>query len=45
MTSPFKKTTKKEQLEHYKKLINSTGLCCSLKTHHPIIYEKLMELF
>ncbi len=26
-------------------MINSTRLCCSLKTYHPIMYEKLMELF
>lgn len=45
MESPHKMKTKKEQLEYFKKLINSTGLCCSLKTHHTFIYEKLMELF
>ncbi len=37
--------TKKEQLEYYKKLINNTGLCSSLKNQYPLIYEKLMELF
>ena len=37
--------TKKERLEYYKNLINNTGLCPSLKTQHPNVYEKLMELF
>ena len=37
--------TKKEQLEYYKKLINNTGLCSSLKNQYPLVYEKLMELF
>jgi hypothetical protein len=45
MESPHKMKTKKEQLEYFKKMINNTGLCCSLKTHYPFVYEKLMELF
>ena len=37
--------TKKEQLGYYKNLINNTGLCSSLKTQHPDVYEQLMKLF
>lgn len=37
--------TKKAQLEYYKRLINDTGLCSSLKSKFPVIFEKLMELF
>jgi len=37
--------TKKPQLEYFKRLINDTGLCPSLKSNFPEIFEKLMELF
>ena len=45
MESPHKMKTKKEQLEYFKKLINNTGLCASLKLQCPSVYEKLMVLF
>ena len=37
--------TKKELIDCYKNLINSTGLCSSLKSNYPSIYFELMDLF
>jgi len=37
--------TKKELIDYYKNLINSTGLCPSLKSNYPSIFFELMDLF
>ena len=38
-------STKKERLNKYKNYLNSIGLCASIKTNHPYIYNDMVELF
>ena len=37
--------TKKEILDKYKNYLNSIGLCDSIKTNHPNIFNDMVELF